>query len=117
MKIALASDIHLEFGPIDLTNDQSADVLVLAGDICVANDFVGSRASKREQYQNFFARCCEQFPQVVYILGNHEHYNGDAAKSYEILKQHLNHPICTFSTKNLGHTRAIPLSAAPCGLT
>lgn len=92
MKIALASDIHLEFGPIDLTNDQSADVLVLAGDICVANDFVGSRASKREQYQNFFARCCERFPQVVYILGNHEHYNGDAAKSYDILKQHLNHP-------------------------
>jgi predicted phosphodiesterase len=37
MKIALASDIHLEFGPITLNNDENADVLVLAGDICVAN--------------------------------------------------------------------------------
>ena len=43
MKIALASDIHLEFGPITLTNDESADVLILAGDICVAKHFVDGR--------------------------------------------------------------------------
>lgn len=38
MKIALASDLHLEFGDIHLTNDQGADVLLLAGDIMIAQD-------------------------------------------------------------------------------
>jgi len=39
MKIALASDIHLEFGDLDLTNDDNADVLILSGDICTAKMF------------------------------------------------------------------------------
>ena len=43
LRIALASDIHLEFGPITLNNDENADVLVLAGDICVAKHFVELR--------------------------------------------------------------------------
>jgi predicted phosphodiesterase len=33
MKIAVCSDLHLEFGDLDLANDQDADVLVLGGDI------------------------------------------------------------------------------------
>jgi predicted phosphodiesterase len=39
MKIALASDIHLEFGPISLENEENAEVLILSGDICVAHKF------------------------------------------------------------------------------
>jgi len=38
MKVALASDVHLEFGPISLDNTEGADVLILSGDICVAKD-------------------------------------------------------------------------------
>ena len=38
MKIAVCSDIHLEFGPIELKNPGDVDVLVLSGDICVARD-------------------------------------------------------------------------------
>jgi Icc-related predicted phosphoesterase len=94
MKIALASDLHLEFGTIELINDQSADVLVLAGDICVANDFVSPRGHQQEQaqqYCEFFDQVCQEFPHVVYILGNHEHYHGDAAKSLSILREHLDH--------------------------
>ena len=33
MKIALASDVHLEFGDLDFDNDSGADVLILGGDI------------------------------------------------------------------------------------
>jgi Icc-related predicted phosphoesterase len=94
MKIAVASDIHLEFGPLDLKNDQAADVLILAGDICVADDFVNSRSYKQEQaqeYRRFFDQVCREFPHVIYIMGNHEHYHGDAGKSYTILKEHLDH--------------------------
>ena len=37
MKIALASDLHLEFGPI-LFENEGADVLILSGDILVEAD-------------------------------------------------------------------------------
>ena len=38
MKIAVCSDLHLEFGDLYLNNDEGADVLVLSGDIFVASD-------------------------------------------------------------------------------
>jgi Icc-related predicted phosphoesterase len=95
MKIARASDIHLEFGPITLDNTEGADVLILAGDICVAKHFAeaGPSYTKRlaQEYRAFFDHVCQEFPQVVYIMGNHEHYSGDVAHSYNILKFHLDY--------------------------
>ena len=38
MKIAVCSDLHLEFGDLDLVNDEQADVLVLGGDIFIATE-------------------------------------------------------------------------------
>jgi Icc-related predicted phosphoesterase len=96
MKIALASDIHLEFGPIVLDNTQSAEVLILAGDICVAQHFADRNPTYVKhlagEYRDFFDHVTQQFPHVIYILGNHEHYSGDVAHSYNILKHHLNYP-------------------------
>lgn len=95
MKIALASDIHLEFGDINLQNTENADVLILSGDICVASDLgkpdphgflEGSRSNR---IVDFFKRCSFQFPHVVYIMGNHEHYHGDFATSASIIKSML----------------------------
>lgn len=95
MKIALASDIHLEFGPITLNNDEGADVLVLAGDICVAAHFkeTGPTYTKHlaKEYRQFFDHVCQEFPQVIYILGNHESYSGDVAHTYNILKYNLDY--------------------------
>ena len=82
MKIALASDIHLEFGPISLKNEESADVLVLSGDICVAKRF-------EEIEEVFFEECSKQFSNVIYIMGNHEHYGGDLRASKTILSVKL----------------------------
>lgn len=88
MKIAIGSDLHLEFGALALTNSDAADVLILAGDICIARDF--ELADKRaDRYHAFFEQVSREFPKVIYILGNHEHYNGDVAHTYNILKQHL----------------------------
>lgn len=78
MKIALASDIHLEFGDIALINDQAADVLILSGDICVVRDLIKAQL----MVQDFFTNCCRQFSDVIYVMGNHEHYHGDFAKSH-----------------------------------
>ena len=38
MKIALCSDLHLEFQDIDLKNTEDAEVLILSGDIMIAED-------------------------------------------------------------------------------
>jgi len=95
MKLALASDIHLEFGPITLDNTEGADVLVLAGDICVAKHFVDGRPTYMQtlakEYRQFFDHVCKEFPQVVYIMGNHEHYSGDIAHTYNTLKYNLDY--------------------------
>ncbi len=80
MKIALVSDVHLEFGFLDIRNTENADVLILSGDICVAKDLMdvgAALAEKSEMYHRFFQQACSEFKNVVYIMGNHEHYNGD----------------------------------------
>lgn len=95
MKIAIASDLHLEFGDINIQNTDSADVLILSGDICVAADigrpdphnFLDDARSNR--IVDFFKRCSFQFPHVIYVLGNHEHYHGDFANTYNKIKSML----------------------------
>ena len=88
MKIALVSDIHLEFGDLDFENDSGADVLILGGDICVGADMAQrdpyntmGEHYRSNQFHAFFQRCCERFPHVIFIVGNHEHYHGDFAKT------------------------------------
>ena len=95
MRVAICSDIHLEFGDINLQNTDNADVLILGGDICVAADigrpddsniFEGARSNR---IVDFFKRCSFQFPHVILIMGNHEHYNGDFAESKNKLQSML----------------------------
>jgi len=88
MKIALASDIHLEFGDLFLKNEENADVLVLSGDICTAKQFK-HKPKERMMVKDFFKRCSFQFPHIVYIMGNHEHYNFDIVNTYDRLKAEL----------------------------
>ena len=95
MKIAVASDVHLEFGDLDIQNTQGADVLILSGDICVAED-IGKpdpnnflEGARSNRIVDFFKRCSFQFPHVIYVLGNHEHYHGDFAKTYSKIKSML----------------------------
>jgi Icc-related predicted phosphoesterase len=94
MKIALCSDLHLEFDDIILKNDENAEVLILSGDIMVAEDLhnhpetsygmysnvnlqdLGRRQQTALRFRDFLSRCSFQFPYVVYIAGNHEFYHG-----------------------------------------
>jgi len=88
VKIALASDIHLEFADLILKNEENAEVLILSGDICTAKVFK-HKPKERLMVKDFFKRCAFQFPHVVYIMGNHEHYDFDIAKTYDRLKAEL----------------------------
>ena len=98
MKIAIASDIHLEFGDIDITNDSQADVLILSGDICVAVDLdmrdrrqteSGFARYRSERFHEFFERCAANFPHVIYIMGNHEYYHSDFATELNEVRRKL----------------------------
>jgi Icc-related predicted phosphoesterase len=100
MKISIASDIHLEFGDIDITNDSQADVLILSGDICVAADLdmrdrrqteLGFARWRSEMFHDFFERCAANFPHVIYIMGNHEYYHNDFATALDDVRKRLAH--------------------------
>ena len=86
MKIALCSDLHLEFADIILKNDENADVLILGGDICLAKELPYADSEKGQRYRDFFSRCAFQFPHVIYIMGNHEHYHGTFQHSDEFIR-------------------------------
>ena len=91
MKVQLASDLHLEFGDIEIKN-AGADVLILSGDICVGKEFFpGWESEKSKRYLNFFEQVCKEFKNVVYVFGNHEHYHGDFATTSEFIKTGLEH--------------------------
>jgi hypothetical protein len=93
MKIAICSDVHLEFGQLVLENTENAEVLVLSGDICTACDLAVTdgilSSAKTDRYLEFFDMCSRNFPHVVYLMGNHEHYHGDFATSIIDLKHAL----------------------------
>lgn len=88
MKIALCSDLHLEFANITITNEQQADVLILSGDICTAKVFK-HKPKERALVRQFFSDCSFMFDHVIYVMGNHEHYDYDVAHTYDLLKFEL----------------------------
>lgn len=95
MKIAIASDLHLEFGIISLENTENAKVLILSGDICVEKDLLEKDPyeirfdDKSSRIHKFFEECCARFPTVIYVMGNHEHYHGDYSLTVGNLRSRL----------------------------
>lgn len=88
MKLYVTSDIHLEFADLDLQNRDAVDVLILSGDICVAKDL--DRPDERgDQVREFFRRISKDFPEIVYVMGNHEFYHGDFAKTQDLIQTTL----------------------------
>lgn len=79
MKFSIASDLHLEFGDIILNNDDEADLLILAGDICHISNV----------HYNFFEHISSQFKHIIYVPGNHEYYEGDLVWSLKHLRKQL----------------------------
>lgn len=100
MKIKLVSDLHLEFSDINIKNDNDYDVLILSGDIMVAQDLhdhpaqenslpiniegLGRRQRVALRFRDFLNRVSTDFPHVIYVAGNHEFYHGkwNAALDY-----------------------------------
>lgn len=84
MKIAVCSDLHLEFDLFKpdvsiFQNHEQADVLILGGDILVASHIKSNATYGKgfEAHRKFFQMCSDNYKNVIYLMGNHEHYNGD----------------------------------------
>lgn len=90
MKIHLASDLHVEFGPLELPG---GDVLLLAGDVSEArylkhlnNCHPNSHAL---QVSQFWLNEITKYDRVYYVLGNHEYYNNKYWKVHDYLRANL----------------------------
>ena len=107
MKIAIASDLHLEFADIDLVNPEGAEVLILAGDILIAQDLydhsresvglaariesMGMRQGHAHRYRGFIDRVAAAYTHVVAVAGNHEFYHGRWVQSLDVLRAEYQH--------------------------
>ncbi|MFY8212269.1 MAG: hypothetical protein ACOVLB_06375, partial [Candidatus Nanopelagicus sp.] len=77
---------------IILKNEEDAELLILSGDIMIAEDLhdhppvhpndpvnipnLSRRQETALRFRDFLSRCSFQFPHVIYIAGNHEFYHG-----------------------------------------
>lgn len=102
MKIKVVSDLHLEFSDINIPNAEDCDVLILSGDILIAQDLhdhseekvgiaamiesMSSRQAAAFRFRDFLKRVSSQFPHVVYVAGNHEFYHGKFIASLQYLR-------------------------------
>lgn len=92
MKISLVSDLHIDCGYQELPG---GDILILAGDICEVKDFHKEYHSTRlidarpgaYKFYDFFYKECAKYNQVLYIMGNHEHYGSRYDKTFELIKK------------------------------
>lgn len=95
MKLHILSDLHLEFQSLEIENRNSANILILAGDICVAEYLDRSEASPKyaiaRNWVHIFENAAAQYEHVIYVPGNHEHYYGLFTGTVNILRKHLGH--------------------------
>ena len=76
MKLQIASDIHREFGHSPEVPDVGADVLVLAGDIGMADD----------ETVEWLRGLSGRYEAVLYVPGNHEFYGKDLKDADSFMK-------------------------------
>lgn len=111
MRIVQMSDIHLEF-EFYLPRSEG-EILMLNGDICVADYFTKTQDSKYwikgERQRKFFQFCAENYEHVIYVMGNHEHYSSRFDKTADIIRENIPESIHFLdnSCVDIGDTRFI----------
>lgn len=91
MDIQVISDLHLEFQDVELSG---GDVLVMAGDILVASAWriaqnTGKDHAIAERFDRFLNEELAKYRKVVYVAGNHEHYNGRFEETHDLIRAHI----------------------------
>ena len=96
MKISYMSDLHLEFGDLELPG---GDILVLAGDVAEVKNIEQTydpafarlgddvtRYGRPDRARRFFEEECAKYRQVIYVMGNHEHYHAEFLSTEDRLR-------------------------------
>jgi hypothetical protein len=101
MKIQVISDLHMEFRAPPLIENLGSTVLLLGGDIAVAEHIYrhprgplpnnAENAHKAQCYRDFWQHVNHNWAQVIYVAGNHEHYHGRWDRTIDLLKQEMQH--------------------------
>jgi len=109
MRVSVISDLHLEFADLTLPG---GDVLILSGDVFESKNLKadlykspdqvaqlggrrhvileGGREDRRvDRFYRFMKEECAKYREVIYVMGNHEHYNFMYNKTYAHIKDQL----------------------------
>jgi Icc-related predicted phosphoesterase len=115
MKIQIISDLHLEFRDPFLLQNAGADVLILGGDIFLAEYFYrnprfitkpdgtvidvatiqnnGGYVNIVRDWRKFLQHVNDNWATTIYVMGNHEHYKGRWDRTENTLREELeNYP-------------------------
>lgn len=93
MRCHYLSDLHLESECFRYKLPKG-DVLIIAGDLCHARCLDPARSDKysaeqRGRVMRFIDEAHANFPHVLLIAGNHEHYDGVFEDTVSLLRRHL----------------------------
>lgn len=93
MRCHYLSDLHLEAQQFGMALPKG-DVLIIAGDLCHARCLDPARTApysieQRGRVMRVIDEAIRKFRHVLFIAGNHEHYDGVFGDTASLLKQHL----------------------------
>jgi Icc-related predicted phosphoesterase len=99
MRVDVCSDLHLEFGDLELPG---GDILIISGDACEARYLDKSAYGpdsvhfafedprrKKGRFYRFFEEECKKYRKTILVMGNHEHYGGRFDKTYDQIRDNL----------------------------
>lgn len=113
VKIQIISDLHLEFQEPPLIENVGADVLIMGGDIFLAEYFYRNPRVATDVHSNvrdlsdvindvgysndvrkwreFLQHVNDNWSNVFYLAGNHEHYKGRWNRTVDILREEVSY--------------------------
>lgn len=100
MHVDVISDLHLEFGDMKLPG---GDLLIISGDAFEAKNFKEKeydpemvtlpfeQALRRPDrcYRFLLEECSQKYRHVIWVMGNHEHYNFTFNNTYDHIKSQI----------------------------